>query len=67
MEKEKCLTVTYKDDDITVVIDKLYYMPTIVHIHREPANGGTKSLSLTQAQALKLLTILSTANEEAEI
>lgn len=62
MEKEKRITTTYKDDDIIVIIENTYYMSTYVHIL-----GETKSLSLTRQQALKLLTILSTANEEAEI
>ena len=68
MEKEKTLTITYKDDDIVVEINKQYYiLPTFVHIYTESSTGKTNRFSLTKSQALRLLTILSIANEEAEI
>ena len=67
MEKEKCLTTTYKDDDITVEIQNNYYTTTFVRIYREQANKGTATLALTREQAARLAAILSIATEEAEI
>lgn len=67
MEKTKTVTTIYKEEDVIVEIDKNSYGQTFVHISNESATGKINRLSLTQNEAVQLVTILHIANEEGEI
>lgn len=66
MEKEIRIIKTYKDDDISVRIEKRP-SETSVTIIRDSLTEGTGIISLSKREALQLVTILHIANEEGDI